>query len=181
MNTKILLGSLGSVTILILVSFTNVVCSDVIISNEKKEQRNNIEISDSNNIDSIKIKYFIVELKTLSKMIMRQYSNYPDVISSCQVILENLDILLIQWPDVVCLIILTISETLFGLSELIYILGFLLISQIVLIFSVIFYGLLFVPHCDYYFPYDTKEILRITSKTDINKLTKTNSCPCNQE
>lgn len=115
---KILIGSIGSVLILILVSLTNVVCSDLITSNEKKEQIAYMEFSHSYTIKSIPIQYFLVELKTIIKMILTQYT-YPNIESICQGILRNLDILFIQWPVAVCLMILTLSEALFDLSDLI--------------------------------------------------------------
>jgi hypothetical protein len=180
MNTKILFGSIASVAILILVSFTNVVGSDTINSNEKREQRNNIEISNPNDIESSKIKYFIVELKILTKTIMMKYNNYPDIISLCQNILTKIDILWLQWPAIVCLLIYNIYESLSALSEFIYDLGFLLLSQIVGFFSELIDQLLFVPHCEYFFPYRTQHMFKITSLFNINKLTKISFCSCNE-
>lgn len=158
MKTTKFIQCITLILLLIFVSFTNIVSS-----NAPHTHKMISPVSQK----LIQIKNLIAEVKTIVNILQIQYQ-HPQLVATSHIVLENLDALFIQWPVFVCAFLLRTSEALYDLSDQLYTLGFLLMSQLAGKFSQIIYIFLFGLHCEDYYPYSILELSMFQPTAQMN-------------
>ena len=163
MKTTILLSTIILTILLTLVSFHGMIHTQALTMLHNKTE-NKLK---STQMKSLKIPQILIATRTLLTTIMSLCRESPAVVLKCQEALGILDILWLQWPVIVCGILISFYFILCGLAEVIYLIGFLLLSQAVYAFAGIIALILIYPHCQWIYPYHQTRML-----TDLPP------CPC---
>lgn len=175
--TKLKLMKCTIITILlILISITNIVSFNIIKAYSTNTPRADIETMNPVQPKLMLIKNIILALKTIITVVQVQYK-HPQLRTFYYLANENINALFIQWPFFVCAFLVRICDVLFDLSDRIYTLGFLLVSQIIEKFSQIIYVFLFSLHCEDYYPYLLKpSLFHLTPQNNTLPIPFTCSC-----
>jgi hypothetical protein len=163
MKTTILLSTIILTILLTLVSFQGMIHTQALTMLHNKTENNLKSIQTK----SLKKPQILIATRTLLTGMMSLCRESPAVVLKCQEALRILDILWLRWPFFVCGILISFCLILSGLAEVIYFIGFLLLSQVVYGFAEIIALILIDPHCQWIYPYRQTRIL-----TDLPH------CPC---
>jgi len=140
---------------------------------EKLEQKT--ILSETNKIN---LEKKIVMLFSLINFIKIRFNDNPEIVSSCQKILTELNILGGDWPPLICDILITISSVLFEIwYNLLFELGFPILASLIDFVSNIL-NEIFISHCDWIYPNGFKLIYNNKILHNVIKSTKMQSCPC---
>ncbi len=151
----ILLSTIILTILLTLVSFQGMIHTQALTMLHNKTN-NNLESAQTK---SLKKPQILIATHTLLIITMNLCRESPAVVLKCQEALKTLDILWLQWPVIVCGVLISFCLILCGLSEVIYFIGFLLLSQVVYGFAGIIAIILIDPHCQWIYPYQQTRIL----------------------
>jgi hypothetical protein len=149
MKTTIFLATVMSAIFLMLISFQGMIHTQA-LTILQNQTGNTLKSTQTKSLHKPQILIAIHALLTGTISLCR---GSPAIISKCQEALRILDVIWLRWPAIVCGILISFCFILYGLSDAIYSIGFLLLSQIVYAFAGGIDLILIYPHCQWLYPY----------------------------